>query len=881
VKRSDYDALELDKVLALLARHTSFSASRALAESLEPTTDHDEARRRQAATAEARQLRALRPSVTIGGAHDVRGIVARAAVGSVLQPTELLDVAATTHAAAVLRTVVLAYDEDLPTLVRIAERLGQHGAIVEAVERSIGDNGEVLDGASPELRQVRIQVRGAYDRLMSKLQELLNSPAYRTALQEPLITMREGRYVLPIKVEYRNQVRGIVHDQSASGATLFVEPLAVLDLTNRWREYQIQEEREVERVLTALSHLVGDEQWALVESVEALAELDLHLAMARLADEQRATAPRLRPAPNPPARQRLPYSALPPARGGGDAAGDQAGRLPGPGKQATDATATRLPGAGEDEADATAAPRTGAADQEGATPNHRPPPFPRRAGGPGGLGIVRLVQARHPLLTGEVVPITVELGADFDVLLITGPNTGGKTVALKTIGLLALMAQCGMHLPAAEGSYSTVFDGIYADIGDEQSIEQSLSTFSSHVTRIVDILQEADAGSLVLLDELGAGTDPQEGSALARSILAYLQERGCHVVATTHYSELKSYAHLTPRVENASVEFDVETLSPTYRLSVGLPGRSNALAIATRLGMPEAVIEGARELVSPSDVEVEHLLAEIQRERAAAAAAREAAARAEEDARKLLARRERQVAAVEQEREAIWRRARRESEAMLADLRREVQREVAAARGARTERAPVEEIAERVAELAPVSAPETHHWRRARPTPPARPMLAVGARVGVPGLNARGTVRTLSADGRDAEVEVGGMRVRVKAADLTAPGAVEEAVEVPDPAPVSYTPQPAITVPTPSRSVPLELDLRGQRAAEAAEAVERYLDDAYLAGMPWVRIIHGHGTGAVRQAVRDLLARSSLVRHWAPAEPRQGGNGATEVQLAV
>jgi DNA mismatch repair protein MutS2 len=689
---------------------------------------------------------------------------------------------------------VLKYADELPTLARMAARLGEHAAVVEAVDRSIGDGGEVLDGASPTLRQLRIQVRGAYGRLMDKLQELMGSPAYRSALQEPIVTMREGRYVVPIKVEYRNQVRGIVHDQSASGATLFVEPLAVLDLTNRWRELQIEEQREVERVLAELSGLVGADHYGLEASVEALAELDLHFAMARLADEQRATKPELR------------------------------------------------------------GPR-------------------ERIGSP----VLRFVEARHPLLAGEVVPISVELGRDFDVLLITGPNTGGKTVALKTIGLLALMAQCGLQLPAAEGSFSTVFGGIYADIGDEQSIEQSLSTFSAHVTRIVGILQEADSRSLVLLDELGAGTDPQEGSALARSILRYLQERGSTVVATTHYSELKTYAHLTPRVENASVEFDVETLSPTYRLSVGLPGRSNALAIATRLGMPEAVIEGARELVSPENVEVEQLLAEIQQERAAAAAAREQAARAAEDAAKLLARRERQVAAVEQEREAIWRRARQESEALLAELRREVQRELAAARVARADRATVEAIAERAAALAPVAAPESRQWRRARPAPPPAPTVAVGAQVGVPRLNARGTVRSLSADGREAEVEMGGLRVRVKTAELTPPEAVETGPE--GPAPVTYVPA-GPPLPLPRGPVPLQLDLRGQRAAEATEAVERYLDEAVLAGLPAVRIIHGHGTGAVRKAVRELLSRHSLVRSWAPADRREGGDGATEVQLA-
>jgi DNA mismatch repair protein MutS2 len=812
MKRTDYEPLELDKVLQQLARHTAFSASEALALALEPTPDFAEARRRQAATTEARRLRALAPTASVSGAQDVRPLLRRAAVGGTLQPEELLAIGATARIARQLKTTLLRYAEELPTLAAVARRLGEHRAVIEAIERAIGEGGEVLDTASPALRRLRAQVRSAYDRLMSKLQELLASPAYRTALQEPLITMRAGRYVLPIKVECRNQVPGIVHDQSASGATVFVEPLAVLELTNRWRELQLEEQREVERVLAELSRLVGSDHHGLAASVEALAELDLYLAMARLADEQRASAPTLYPPPRDPA----------------------------PGE----AEANRGRGAG-----------------------------PRGA-------VLRLVDARHPLLTGEVVPITVELGADFDALVITGPNTGGKTVALKTIGLMALMAQCGLHLPAAEGSFTSVFSGVYADIGDEQSIEQSLSTFSSHMTRIIAVLREADARSLVLLDELGAGTDPQEGSALARAILSALRARGSYVVATTHYSELKSYAHLTPRVENASVEFDPETLAPTYRLSIGLPGRSNALAIASRLGLPEEVVAEARALLSPAEVEIDQLLAEIQRERAAAQEARAAAARAAEEAQRLLARRERQVAAVEREREAIWRRAREESEALLAELRRQVQRELAAARAARADRAALEAVAARVAQLEPVAIPEARQWRRVRSAAPAQPALQVGAEVGVPRLNARGTIRALSADGREAEIEVGGLRVRAKTAELVAPDAVEAAAPPPADAPVAYAAAERPPFPRPQRPVPLQLDLRGQRVADALEAVERYLDDAYLAGLPSVRIVHGHGTGAVRQAVRELLSRHPHVRSWAPADPRQGGDGATEVQLA-
>jgi DNA mismatch repair protein MutS2 len=809
VKRTDYEPLELDKVLARLAAHTAFSASRELALALEPTPDFAEAQRRQAATTEARQLLAQRPQTSVGAAQDIRPLVARAAVGGVLRPEELRAIAATAHAAAVLRTTLLSAADTRPTLAAVARRLGDHAAVREAIERSIGDGGEVLDTASAELRRLRAQVRAAYDRLMAKLQELLASPEYRAALQEPLITMRAGRYVLPIKVEARHQVRGIVHDQSASGATLFIEPLAVLDLTNRWRELQIAEEREIERVLQALSRLVGDDRYGLEQSVAALAELDLYLAMARLAEEQRATAPALYP--------------LEPSREPGD------GR----------ARATE-------------------------------PPRP----------VLRLRAARHPLLTGEVVPIDVELGGAFDILVITGPNTGGKTVALKTIGLLALMAQCGLHLPAAEGSFTSVFAGVYADIGDEQSIEQSLSTFSSHLTRIIGILREADARSLVLLDELGAGTDPQEGAALARALLDELRARGSYVVATTHYPELKSYAHLTPRVENASVEFDLETLSPTYRLSIGLPGRSNALAIAARLGLPEPVIARARALLSPAAVEVEQLLDEIQREREAAARARAQAERAAAEAQRLLERRERQARAVDEEREAIWRRARRESEAMLAELRRQIERELAAARAARADRTALQAVAERAAALAPLETPPSPHGTRPRGrlAAPQRPALHVGARVGVPRLNARGTIRSLSDDGRQAEVEVGGLRVRLPTSELAAPEAVERGpADAAAPA-VTYVPAPAL--PALDRPVPLQLDVRGQRVADALEAVERYLDDAYRAGLRAVRIVHGHGTGAVRQAVRELLAHHPHVARWSPADPRQGGDGATEVELA-
>src|ERR671933_836162 len=463
------DTLEFDVVRELLARHTSFSAGRELALSLLPAAVLEEALRRQAATAEALKLPGLRPGLHLGGVHDIRPLVELAQVGGSLAPEELLDVASTVRAARAWRRGLGPLADETPTLLELADAyLSDHPGLAEDIQEAIGESGEVLDSASPALARIRGELRGAHDRLVSRLREIMAAPPFRDVVQDPVVTQRNGRYVIPIRAESRGQVPGIVHDQSASGATLFVEPLAVVDMGNRWRT------------------LILDEQ-----------------------------------------------------------------------------------------------------------------------------PVLQLRNARHPLLSGTVVPISLELGGEFDLLLITGPNTGGKTVALKTAGLLTLMAQAGLFVPADEGSLVAVFERVQADIGDEQSLQQSLSTFSSHISRIVRMLRQADSCSLILLDELGAGTDPQEGAAIARALLDSLRECGAYVIATTHYPELKTYAQATERVENASVEFDLQTLSPTYRLMIGTPGRSNALAIAERLGMPTDVLHAARGYLSPQVVESEALLAQI------------------------------------------------------------------------------------------------------------------------------------------------------------------------------------------------------------------------------------------------------------------------------
>ncbi len=533
--------LEYPKILAKVAHEAAFSASKDLVMALEPTPNIEEANRRLAYTTEASRLIDLHADAGVRGAHDIRPLLVRAARDGVLIPTDLVEVLETTRATIFVAHMLAKLDvETFPLLHMLGQDIPQRPLIVRRIEETVSEEGEVLDTASPALRKIRFDIRGANQRLQERLRTLVNE--FGNSLQEPIVTMRNDRYVIPVKADSRSHVRGIVHDQSSSGATVFIEPMVVVELNNRVRELQIEERQEVERILRVLSAEIGREAESLKVAVELLAEFDLHLAKARYGRMTRSNVPRLN-------------------------------------------------------------------DQ----------------------GRIDLRNARHPLLTGKVVPTNFHLGRDFFMVVITGPNTGGKTVALKTVGLLALMAQAGLHIPADENSEIAVFENIFADIGDEQSIEQSLSTFSSHLTRIIEILRRIDEeqkrgtpeisgalaetllkkyaqGSrvLVLFDELGAGTDPSEGSALARAILTFLLERHVTTVATTHYSELKAFAHEQPGVVNASVEFNIETLSPTYKLSIGLPGRSNALAIANRLGLDDRVIERAREFLGTAGVRMEN-----------------------------------------------------------------------------------------------------------------------------------------------------------------------------------------------------------------------------------------------------------------------------------
>src|SRR5579859_5958618 len=652
--------LEFDAVRELLARHTSFSAGRALALELLPTPQIEEARRRQTATAEALKLPGLRPGLHLGGVHDVRSLAERARVGGVLGPEELLDIASTVRGARAWRRGLGPLRDLVPTLLELADvYLGDHPGLVEDIQDAIGEGGEVLDSASPALGRIRTELRGAHDRLVTRLRELMGAQPFRDAVQDPVVTQRAGRYVIPIRAEFRGQVPGIVHDQSASGATLFVEPLAAVEMGNRWRTLRLEEEREVERVLRALSQEVGEQADALDSSVAGLAQIDVVRAAAALAEQQRATAPQL-----------------------------------------------------------VALPR------------------------PAGQVVLKLVKARHPLLKGEVVPISLELGGEFDLLLITGPNTGGKTVALKTAGLFALMAQSGLFIPADEGSQVAVFERVQADIGDEQSLEQSLSTFSSHISRIVRMLRDADSCSLILLDELGAGTDPQEGAAIARALLDFLRERGAYVIATTHYPELKSYAEGTPRVQNASVEFDVQTLSPTFRLMIGTPGRSNALAIAERLGMPGEVLARARTYVTPQAQETEALLQDIARERSVAEDARSRALKEAAEAATMKVRARAALREAEKKHREVWEQAQAAADEELANLRRQAHRvrlQLASSRE-RGQAEPARAAVEAAMGLASLTAPPPPVIPEPEPETSQPAAIQMGAEIMVPRLGLPGRV---------------------------------------------------------------------------------------------------------------------------------------------
>lgn len=791
--------LEFSKIIQALKGLTSFAPGAELADGLRPFITHEETTAALEETAEAVEMLENNGVHPLAGARDVRASVGRALRGGVLSGPELLDVAQTAAVMRRSRRILLESDRDWSRLAALGERLGTFQPLERVINDAIGDDGAVLDRASDTLARVRSQIRTWQARSRERLEAVVRSAGARQLLQETITTVRNDRYVVPVKVEHKAAVPGIVHDTSSSGATVFVEPMAVVEYNNKVREGQAEEEREVERILRGLSGHVQKEAPLLLEGVEALARFDLALAKASLAARMEAVQPKV----------------------------NKDGRLD----------------------------------------------FRR---------------ARHPLLTGPVVPIDVWLDKAQRILVVTGPNTGGKTVTLKTIGLFCLMAQCGLFVPADKAELP-VYNGIYADIGDEQSIEQSLSTFSGHMANIVDILAEADEDSLVLLDELGAGTDPAEGAALAMAILQHLADEDVSAVATTHYSELKSFVHERPAMQNASVEFDAETLSPTYRLIMGTPGRSNALEIAARLGLPEEILDAARgRFAKEDDVRTEDLLRDLERARNEARDQRQAAARQLEEADRLRERLEQTRSELrarrgEWEREAraearhVLTEARQEVESLIADLRRRGDEfGVEQARGAHRRIAERLQATEQTGGLADTSSTDVE--TDAAPLGDAPFTPTPGADVRVLTLGQTGTVQSGPEGEGQWSVQVGSMRIVARTADLAPvePSADARGTE----GRTRRRPTTgAAVMPAKRTGIAPEISLRGMVVDEALYALEKYIDDALLAGLGEVLVIHGKGTGALRRAVHDYVKDHPQVSGWRIADQSAGGYGATVIEL--
>lgn len=780
-----FSTLEFDKIRLLLAERAAFSGGKDLASTLAPSRSLKEADRWQGETEEAVRILSVAGQPPFGGMRDVREILRRAERGAVLLPGEILEVGDAARASARLRAFLEAHAPavEAETLADLAGILGRFPKLEREIDRCLSREGEVVDHASPKLAEIRSKLRVLRQRVREYLESLVRSPKGQRCLQEPIVTVRGGRYVVPVKQEYRSEIPGIVHDQSASGATLFVEPEAAVEMNNQIRLLEAEEAREVERVLHQLSGFVAAEAGRLTESVEIAAEIDFIFAKGRLALDWNAVRPRLN-----------------------------------------------------------------------------------------SEGRIDIRKARHPLIRGEAVPIDLRLGDEFTALVITGPNTGGKTVALKTLGLFVLMAQAGLHIPAGEGSEVGLFTGVFADIGDEQSIEQSLSTFSSHMANIVRILSAVDPRSLVLLDELGAGTDPAEGAALAVTILEHLVEKGCRVAVTTHYGALKSLAYSHPRIENASVQFDVETLRPTYRVLIGQAGMSHAFAIAERLGLAPEVIERARGRLSEDERKVEELLGSAEESRLLAEREREEAERLRSqylelrdryfDAfERLKAAREKVLDEARREAEALVERARREADELLGRLRKAGRDDL---------EAQAQEVRGRLAALAgevQVSRPAEPAAGRA---PAAKFDLLPGMAVRVKSLQQEGEVVQLLSGGK-VSVQVGAIKVNVEPSDLEpALGSRRQGAT-----PVAH----AAMAWRKAQEVSAEVDLRGMLASEALERLDKYLDDALLAGLDRVRVIHGKGTGALREAVWNYLREHPRVRGYQLGEAYEGGAGVTLVQL--
>lgn len=775
--------LEYDKILAMLKERASCCISRELVDTMEPSGDFDTVERELKLTAEAETLFYKTGRSPVDDFPDMRHCLERMHAALFLSTGELLGIASCLKAARIAKDILANEVGEESYLYNLAGLLITHRSAEEEINRCIINEDEIFDGASPALARIRRAMRLANEKVREKLNSMIRSTAYQKYLQEPIITIRNGRFVIPVKQEYRQQVPGLIHDQSSSGATLFIEPSAVVELGNEYKKLLAEEANEIERILTELTAMLAPYADEIREDLNIMGQIDLVFAKAKLSRELNAVMPRL---------NRNNY--------------------------------------------------------------------------------VRIVRGRHPLIPADrVVPIDIWIGKDYRSLIITGPNTGGKTVTLKIVGLFALMVQSGIFVPANEGSEFPVFEHIYADIGDEQSIEQSLSTFSSHMKNIVGILDKADENSLVLLDELGAGTDPIEGAALAMSILEELNDRHCICVSTTHYSEIKAFAMTHEGMENASMEFDIDRLCPTYRLYIGIPGKSNAFEISSRLGLPSSIIDKAKSFLKGEDVRFEDIISSAQSQRRIAEEERKMAEEARAELEKLRADAERERKKLDEDRNRLQAKAKEDAKRIVADTKREMEKLIVEIRS-------IKDIDRSAADRAIQSARDTlratetavnekEAIKKEDNTKPPKTVRA-GDTVNIVTLDQKATVLSAPDSKGEVMVQAGVMKLNIKLKDIRL--IEEKKAAAPTSGKVGLGA---------GKQVGLELDVRGMLVDEANIMVDRYLDDAYNAGLSEVNIIHGKGTGALRAGVQAFLKRHPLVKGYRMGSYGEGDAGVTVVTL--
>lgn len=782
------EVLELGKVKEILKKYTFSMIAIEKINKLSPTSDIDIVRKLQQETREGINILKNDVKFPLEGIRDIRKSIHRAKIDAVLYPKELLYIASTMRASRL--TKKLWQEKKIKNCEIIDEKVKSlqiFKPLEEEIFKAIVGEDEIADDASPKLYSIRNRKKNLMEEIRIKLNQMINSPSYQKVLQDPIITTRRGRYVIPVKQEYKGLVPGVIHDQSSSGATLFIEPMAVVERNNELRQLEVKEEEEILRILMELTAKIRENYVLLENTLDILVDLEVIFAKANYALRINGVEPKIN-------------------------------------------------------------------DQ----------------------GFIDLKTARHPLLKGEVVPIDVKLGDKFSILVITGPNTGGKTVSLKTVGLLTLMMQMGLHIPAKEGSEMSVFKKIFADIGDEQSIEQSLSTFSSHMKNIKSIIEEATNDSLILLDELGSGTDPSEGAALAMSILSYFYNKGSKVIATTHYSELKSFAHSKEGIENASVEFDVESLKPTYKLTIGIPGKSNALEIAKRLGLSETVISTAKSFIDSETLKVEDLLGHIEREKTQAEKETIRLKKLQWEYQKKLKDLEDEQEKTKRKYESILEKTNQKAKDFIYNIRREAELIIEELKDLdeKVEKSKRDQAIQRAREWLKGASKKAMLLDKSRKAPQhskSKKDFKLGEKVYVANLEKEGHIVEIDKHEKQALVQIGILKFNVSLNDLyeIENETIEGTTKSNKYAHIGFEK---------SKTISTEIDLRGKTLDDALINVDRFLDDALMAGIPSVTIIHGKGTGVLRKGIQQMLRRRKNLC-FRNGDISEGGTGVTVVEF--